>query len=86
MLSADGSCERVFCDSNAECLRTLPEGRRQCKCRDGWQGDGRTCSGKTKLQLVLHVCKWNKIENACDGKLLPRKTLNVPKTSLTPAI
>ena len=43
---ADGSCEGVFCDPNADCRRVLPEGVKQCKCREGWQGDGRNCSGK----------------------------------------
>lgn len=46
ILLADGSCEGVVCDPNAECLRPFPEGRRQCKCKNGWQGEGRTCSGK----------------------------------------
>ena len=43
---ADGSCEGVFCDPNADCRRVLPEGVKQCKCREGWQGDGRNCSGE----------------------------------------
>lgn len=43
---ADGSCEGVFCDPNADCRRVLPVGGKQCKCREGWQGDGRNCSGE----------------------------------------
>ena len=70
IVTADGTCEGVTCDSNAECIRELPERRRQCVCKDGWQGDGRACSGRfwfenhptiTKLKLIYKMAfllKW----------------------------
>lgn len=51
---ADGTCEMVTCDPNADCNRTFPSGRRQCICKLGWQGDGRTCSG-TFIVVILNT-------------------------------
>ena len=46
-LSADSpdTCEGVKCDPNAECIEFVPSRRRLCVCKEGWQGDGRTCYG-----------------------------------------
>lgn len=45
LLLADGTCEGITCDPNADCNRIEPGVRRQCKCKAGWQGDGESCSG-----------------------------------------
>ena len=52
--SADGTCEGRVCHPNADCFRKFPEARRQCKCRDGWQGDGFSCSGKVVFFFSLN--------------------------------
>ena len=31
------------CDTNADC--TNIDGGSTCKCKTGWEGDGKTCSG-----------------------------------------
>ena len=36
-------CEEDVCDSNARCFNT--EGSHVCRCRRGFTGDGKTCTG-----------------------------------------
>ena len=38
------------CDSNAECKNTV--GSYSCKCREGFSGDGQTCSGECWLLSI----------------------------------
>ena len=44
--SADGTCDGVQCHVNATCYKPSAEDPGLCVCRDGWQGDGKTCEGQ----------------------------------------
>lgn len=46
-LSADGTCDGVVCGENSKCVaRASGSQERQCVCKNGWTGDGRSCGGK----------------------------------------
>lgn len=49
----DNECEMGLndCDEHADCLNTL--GSYECKCFDGFRGDGYECRGMT----ILILCK-----------------------------
>ena len=51
-LVADGSCDGVYCDSNADCKESS-DFPRQCICRIGWRGNGTICEGEFK-ELMYH--------------------------------
>lgn len=51
-LVADGSCDGVYCDSNADCEESS-DFPRQCICRIRWRGNGTTCEGEFK-ELMYH--------------------------------
>ena len=52
---ADGSCNGMFCDPNADCLRNSRGEHRQCVCRNGWKGDGQTCSGNQDTFHLFYI-------------------------------
>ena len=39
------------CHSNATCINTA--GYFECKCKDGYIGDGRNCTGKDQLKHIV---------------------------------
>ena len=39
------------CDPNANCNNTV--GSHRCSCREGFTGDGRSCSGRNKINQKL---------------------------------
>lgn len=46
-LPADGSCGGVVCGENSKCVaRATGSRERHCVCKNGWTGDGRSCTGK----------------------------------------
>ena len=45
LFSADGTCDGVQCHVNATCFKPSAGKPGQCVCKDGWQGDGKTCEG-----------------------------------------
>ena len=53
VFSADGTCDGVQCHDNATCFKTSAEKPGQCVCKDGWQGDGKTCEGQKKKRNHL---------------------------------
>ena len=42
-----------MCHSNARCFNT--EGSHVCRCRKGYTGDGKTCTGKFTLSVYLEL-------------------------------
>ena len=55
MLLDIDECESSPCSANAHCHNTV--GSFQCRCKNGFSGDGLTCSSKTKLVLICtHSC------------------------------
>ena len=45
------------CDVNADCTDT--DSSYTCTCKDGWTGDGFTCSGKWSLMCLIG--KWSTV-------------------------
>ena len=48
VILADGSCDGIFCDSNAFCKEISVGSQRLCLCNAGFIGNGTHCSGKCK--------------------------------------
>ena len=44
------SASQHECDPNANCKNTV--GSHSCSCKEGFSGDGRSCSGRTVIKLV----------------------------------
>ena len=42
-------CSLNPCDPNADCEND--QGTHKCTCKDGYSGDGETCTGKNSVQL-----------------------------------
>ena len=59
---ADGTSK---CSADAMCNNT--EGSYRCKCKPGFNGDGRTCNGKTEpCFMILIIINWILINvNVC---------------------
>ena len=60
-----GSAGTNECDSKAQCTNT--EGSYNCRCLNGYQGDGKNCSGTGFLYSTIYASYFLVILFLCDG-------------------